>query len=250
MSKSPEALAAIRAKLLAAEDGCGLWETAVPASILPSGMTRGEDSHLAYLTLVYAISGGREPTLLWQSARQLVQDVPDLFDPSSLAYSKPTAIEPLLVQAGIIQKRRDATVWQRIGQALMMRAGGSVPNLLANYDYDAKQILAMLQTNKSTFPVLSGEQTAPRWLWGLVQAGGQSLEGAARLPVPASPAVARALGSLEIVAEHVSAEVFTVLDALGRYGCRQHRATDPRCPAAAECPVAAYCQFGAPGTNQ
>ena len=243
MSKSLEALAAIRAKLLAAEDGCGLWETAVPASILPSGMTRGEDSHLAYLTLVYAISGGREPTLLWQSARQLVQDVPDLFDPSSLAYSKPTAIEPLLVQAGIIKKRRDATVWQRIGQALMMRAGGSVPNLLANYDYDAKQILAMLQTNKTTFPVLSGEQTAPRWLWGLARDGEQPLVQAAKLPVPISPAGKRALTALEVDADRVSAEMFDYLDILGRVGCKQQQ-NESCCPVASICPVATHCRFG------
>ena len=156
---------------------------------------------------------------------------------------KQKEIAPALKEAKVIQKKGDATVWQKIGQALMMRAGGSVQKLLADHDYDANKLMDMLKANKTTFPVLSGEQTAPRWLWGLAQAGGQPIQGSARLGVPVSPNAARALASLEIEAEHVSAEIFTVLDRLGRHGCRQQKEA-LNCPAAGDCPVAKYCRFG------
>lgn len=244
MSRRPEELAAIRAILLEAAKNGELWGTAVSINNIPPGLDQGSDQHLAYLTLVYAISGGRAPGQLWQAAQALVQEAPNLFDPNYLAYEKPKTIEPLLKQAAVIRKKSEATVWQRIGQALVMRAQGSVQKLLADHDNEAEKLMAMLAANKTTFPVLSGEQTAPRWLWGLANEGGQSIEGAAQLPVSVSPAAARALASLEIEAERVSAEIFAALDALGRHGCRQRPDEKLRCPVAAECPVSSYCQFG------
>jgi hypothetical protein len=243
MSKSSEELAEIRLKLMAAEQVAGLWETAVPSQELPAGMSRGDDTHLAFLTLVYAISGGREPIRLWQDARQLVQDAPDLFDPTYLAYMKPLEIEPPLLHGGMIRKKSEVTVWQRTGLALMMRGKGSVQTILAAHDYAAEKLLAMLQGSKSTFPVLSGAQTAPRWLWGLARDGGQPLQGAAKLPTPVSPAIRRALAALQIETERVSAEIFDFLDVLGRAGCKQQQGK-LRCPVATLCPVAAHCQFG------
>jgi len=241
--ESPAELAEIRAKLLAAESVTGLWETAVPQQTVPPGMTAGEDSHLAYLTLVYAISGGREPGSLWTAARALAETNSKLFDPTHLAYSKPANLLPPLQDAGVIRKKSEATVWQRIGQAIVMRGQGSVKAILAAHEYDAEKLLAMLQTNKTTFPMLSGPQMAPRWLWGLAREGQQPLTGAAQLPVPVSPAAKQALTNLEIEANAVSAEIFDVLDKLGRIGCVQQRGK-MFCPVVTQCPVSPHCQFG------
>lgn len=235
---------AVRAVLLEAFNDRGLWGEKDSAWLLPPGMARGRDPHLAYLTLVFGISGGREPEALWQAARQTVATDPELFKPQFLAYTKPAAIADRLKQPGIAWKKSDVTVWQRLGQALVMRADGSVQQLLADHNFDAPRLLAMLQQNKTTFPVLSGPQTAPRWLYGLAQAGDQPLKGAARLPVPVSPAARRALDALLIEADEVPAEIFTALDALGRLGCRQKRPSQTKCPVAVACPVAAYCQYG------
>jgi len=242
--ESAERRAAIRTTLLAAYDSGELWGETDPAWPLPQGMVRGEDRHLACLTLVYGISGGRAPVPLWQAARQTAVTDPELFEPQFLAYTKPAAISDRLRQPGIARKKSDVTVWQRLGQALVMRAGGSVKQLLADHAFDAPKLLAMLQASKTTFPVLSGPQTAPRWLYGLTQAGGRPIEGAERLPVPVSPAASRALDALMIEADEVSAEIFPALDALGRLGCRQRRPSQAKCPVAAVCPVAAYCQYG------
>ncbi|MBK8900508.1 MAG: hypothetical protein IPM53_04940 [Anaerolineaceae bacterium] len=236
--------AAIRATLLAAYESGELWGEANPAWPLPEGMTRGEESHLAYLTFVYSISGGRDPVPLWQAARQTAVADPELFAPKFLAYVKPTEISDRLRQPGVARKKSDVTVWQRLGQALVMRAGGSVKQLLADHAFDAQKLLAMLKGNKTTFPVLSGPQTAPRWLYGLAHEGTQPIIGAAHLPVPVSPAAGRALASLMIDADQVSAEIFPALDTLGRLGCQQRPPAQPLCPAAPTCPVAAHCQYG------
>lgn len=234
---------AIRATLLAAYESGDLWGETDPAWLLPQGMARGEDRHLAYLTLVYGLSSGRDPVPLWQAARQTTVADSELFDPQFLAHSKPAAISDRLQQPGIARKKSEVTVWQRLGQALVMRAGGSAKQLLADYAFDASKLLAMLQENKTTFPVLSGPQTAPRWIHGLAQAGGQPITGAARLPVPVSPAANKALDALLIEADKVSAEIFPALDALGRLGCRQRQSSQAKCPVAAACPVAAHCQY-------
>lgn len=234
----------IRARLLAAFESGDLWGGTDPAYLLPQGMTRGEDRHLAYLTLVYGISGGRDPSSLWQAAGQTTVTDPELFAPQFLAYTKPSVIADRLRRPGIAQKKSDITVWQRLGQALVMRAGGSVRKLLADHAFAAHKLLTMLQENKTTFPVLSGPQTAPRWLYGLTRAGDQSLAGADRLPVPVSPAANKALDALMVDADTVSAEIFPALDALGRLGCRQRRPSQAKCPVADACPVAIYCQYG------
>lgn len=241
---SAERRAAIRAMLLAAYQNGDLWGETDPTWPLPEGTVRGEERHLAYLTLVYGLSGGRDPIPLWQAARQTAVTDPELFDPQFLAYTKPAVISDRLSQPGLARKKSDVTVWQRLGQALVMRAGGSVKQLLADHAFDAQQLLAMLQESKTTFPILSGPQTAPRWLYGLTQAGGQPIEGAERLPVPVSPAASRALDALLIEVDEVSAEIFPVLDALGRLGCWQRRPFQVKCQVAATCPVTAYCQYG------
>lgn len=235
---------AIRAILLAAYESGRLWRETDPAWPLPAGMTRGEDPHLAYLTLVYGLSGGRDPVPLWQAARQTAVTDPALFAPHFLAYSNPAAISDRLRQSGIARKKSEVTVWQRLGQALLMRAGGSVRQLLTDHTFDAQKLLTMLQDNKTTFPILSGPQTAPRWLYGLAQAGDQPIKGAARLPVPVSAAVGKALAALNIEGKKVSAEIFPALDALGRLGCKRRPSAQPTCPVAAVCPVAGYCQYG------
>jgi hypothetical protein len=205
----------IRAKLR--DEGKGVSNEANGTlSSRSSALTPGSDAHLAYLTLSYALSGGREPGQLWQAAADTYTADPQLFDPHFLAHAKPADLLPRLRAHGLLRKKSEATVWQRIGQALVMRAGGSVQKLLAEHDYDAHKLMAMLAKSKTTFPVLSGPQTAPRWLYGLATAGGQPIVHAADLPVPISPAVGRALASLSLEAETVPADLFDVLDGIGR----------------------------------
>lgn len=240
--------ATLRAALLAAYADPGLWGETDPAWPLPAGVERGDDPHLAYLTLVYTISGGRDPGPLWEAARRTFANDPELFAPQFLAYAKPALLRPRLQAYGLAQKpKSEATVWQRIGQALVMRAGGSVRKLLADHGFDATQLLAMLAQSKTTFPVLSGAQTAPRWLHGLAAAGAQPLIDVERLAVPVSPAGARALEALSVGGSQVSVEVFGPLDALGRRGCARRQPSQAICPAAAECPVAGWCQYGGSG---
>ncbi len=235
----------IRDRLVTAYAAGGLWGVTDPAWPLPSGMVRGTDEHLAYLTLVYTISGGRDPAALWESARHTFAEDAELFAPPFLAYAKPAALVPRLQQHGLSQKpTSEATVWQRIGQALVMRAGGSVTRLLAEHENDALQLLAMLANSKTTFPVLSGPQTAPRWLYGITAVGQHPLKNSDQLTVPVSPAAARALDSLTLSASQVSAGVFDALDALGRYGCSQRKPASTVCPVAPSCPVADFCQYG------
>ncbi|MCB8978457.1 MAG: hypothetical protein H6657_13615 [Ardenticatenaceae bacterium] len=235
----------IRDRLVAAYEGDGLWGVTNPAWPLPDGVVRGSDLHLAYLTLVYTISGGREPQALWEAARQTFAEDAELFDPHYLAYTKPATLVPRLKQHGLSHKpTSEATTWQRIGQALVMRAGGTVTTLLADHEDDALQLLAMLANSKTTFPVLSGPQTAPRWLYGLTAVGQHPLKNSEQLTVPVSPAATKALEALDVPASKISAIAFEAADALGRYGCSQRKPSQMFCPAAPGCPVASFCQYG------
>jgi hypothetical protein len=182
----------------------------------PATLSPGSDAHLAYLTLVYTISGGREAGPLWRAAAETYAADAQLFEPQFLAYAKPAELLPRLRAHGLVRKKSEATVWQRIGQALVMRAGGSVQELLADHAYDADKLMGMLARSKTVFPVLSGPQTAPRWLYGLATVGQQPITGAADLPVPVSAAVERALASLSLEAEKVPADLFEVLEGIGR----------------------------------
>lgn len=235
----------MRSRLLAAYQSTGLWGETNPARPLPDGFERGSDPHLAYLTLVTTLSGGRSPTQLWIAARQTAVSDPDLFNPHFLAYAKPQDLIGRLQAHRLTQKpKSEATTWQRIGQALVMRAGGSVHKLLADHAHDAQKLMAMLARSKTTFPVLSGPQTAPRWLYGLAAVGQQPLSHADRLPIPVSPAAARALTALNVRGSKVTAPMFAPLDALGRLGCLQKAPDDMHCPAADICPVSEFCQYG------
>ncbi len=236
---------ALRTRLLDAYTKDGLWGVTNPAWALPDGVVRGSDEHLAFLTLVYTISGGREPQQLWTAARQTFAEDAQLFDLQFLAYAQPKTLISRLNVHGLSKKRTsEATVWQRIGQALVMRAGGSVQKLLAEYDDDAQKLLAMLTANKATFPILSGAQTAPRWLAGLTAVAQHPLRHIEKLPVPLSPHAKRALTNLAIDTDKISALAFDAVDALGRYGCQQRKTTDVICSVADECPLARFCLYG------
>ncbi len=242
---TPKQLMRIRETLINTYAQTGIWGEMQPAWSLPEGVARGSDVHLAYLTFVFTISGGREPISLWQSAQTTFRATPTLFDPRIVAHQQPAALIKPLRAHGLLRKAKsNATVWQRIGQALVMRANGSVQKLLADNHYDALMLLTMLNRNKTTFPILSGKQTAPRWLYGLAHEGQQPLSHAASLPVPVSPKATLALEGLEIQTSQVSAAVFTPLDALGRQGCHQRQPSQKQCPVAQQCPVARYCRFG------
>lgn len=239
-----EQRAEIRDRLVAAYAEGGLWGGTDPAWPLPEGVARGTDAHLAYLTLAYAISGGREPQAMWAAARQTFTDDAQLFAPHFLAHAKPVALVPRLQAHGLSQKpTSDATVWQRIGQALVMRAAGSVSRLLADHESDALKLLAMLANSKTTFPVLSGKQTAPRWLNGVTAVAQYPLKNSDQLVVPVSPAAARALDALTLSASKISAAAFDAVDALGRYGCAQRKPAQAHCPVAVSCPVARFCRY-------
>lgn len=221
----------------------GLWGETDYVNLLPEGLERGSDPHLAFLTLVITISGGRQPQPLWQAARQTYQDDPEVFNPKFLAYTKPGEIQFRLQTHKLIKRvKTESTTWQRIGQALVMRANGSVQKLLKDHHQDAVQLLHMLQKSKTTFPLLSGPQTAPRWLHGLATAGGQTIANIERLSLPASPAGERALESLNIPPDHIPVQAFASLDTLGRLGCEQ-RKQKQTCPVAPACPVAKQCKY-------
>lgn len=241
---SDDRLAQLRAALLAAYEEGALWGNSRPQFVLPEGVARGGEQHLIFLTLVYAISGGREAEALWSAARAAYEAEPSLFDPKTLAYAQPQAfVEPLKAH-GVSQKGKvDGVTWHKIGKAIVMRGQGSVKTILETYNDDAKALLTMLNENKTTFPVLSGAQTGPRWLWGLASAGEQSLKGAARLPVSVSAAVERALDSLQISFGVISVEVWEAAAVLGERGCRQRPLSASVCPVATACPVSLFCRY-------
>jgi hypothetical protein len=235
----------IRDRLIQAYTETGLWGVINPAWALPEGVERGSDVHLAFLTLVYTISGGRDPVQLWNAARQTFVEDNELFNPKFLAYAKPAALKDRLNLYGLTQKpTSEATLWQRIGQALVMRAGGSLQKLLADHNHNAQQLMAMLAQSKTTFPVLSGKQTAPRWLYGLTAVGNQPLKNVKDLHVPVSPNATRALEALTIQTTKISAQAFDPVDALARYGCSQRVQAYKICLVAHECPVTAFCKYG------
>ena len=221
----------------------GLWGESQPPHLLPEGVERGDETHLVFLTLVYTMSGGRDPIPLWTAARQALPQFPHLFDPQHLARANPRTLQEPLRQTGLTAKASEATVWHKIGKALVMRGRGSVSAILAQAEYDALAVWEMLQQSKTTFPVLSGEQTAPRWLAGLVAHGGQSLANLGKLALPASAAGQGALANLGIEGELVSAVMWDAVHALGRLGCRQQQGTNG-CPLAPECPIASFCRWG------
>lgn len=241
-------LAALRQQLLAAYGAGELWGYRRPTAILPDGLERGSDPHLIFLTLPMAISPGREPAALWIAARRALPRDPELFDPHFLAHLNPADLKDLqtrLMETGLTGGRSDASTWQRIGEAIVMQGGGSVRAILEKHHYDADRLHEMLVESKATFPVLSGTQTAPRWLYALATDGGVELAGVDQLLLPLSPAADRATLGLQIGTDKFTVPVFDPLDALGRLGCSQ-RGDERLCPAARECPVADFCQFGSP----
>lgn len=223
-----------------------MWGHQRPSAILPKGVERGSDPHLIFLTLVMTVAADRRPTQLWEAARSTWAEDPVLFDPKYLAYLPPSDLKQLQprLQSLALKPRSEATTWQRIGKALVMRGGGSVKTLLAKHNHSAGEMMEMLETSKTTFPVLAGEQTAPRWLHTLAVDGEIELEGVEKLRLPLSESGNLALVGLQINTSHFTAPVFDPLDTLGRLGCAQREADAGRCPAAGECPVAKFCQFG------
>ncbi|RMG98329.1 MAG: hypothetical protein D6706_07300 [Chloroflexi bacterium] len=235
----------MRRLLLAAYAEGGMWGIGAPERPLPDGLARGSETHLAFLTLVFAISGGRNPVQLWAAARDTFQADPELFNPTFLAYATPKMLISRLTAYSLIRKpHSESVVWQRIGQALVMRAGGLVRQLVEAQGREGNRLLAYLQQNKTTFPVLSGRQTAPRWIYGLAFAGDVEITGADGLPVPVSPAVRQAMRNLDVAGDRVTTAVFGPLDLLGRYGCRKRAQSATLCPVADSCPVARFCRYG------
>ncbi|GAB4273752.1 MAG: hypothetical protein Kow0080_21550 [Candidatus Promineifilaceae bacterium] len=242
---SIERLQEIRWLLLAAYAEGEMWGVGAPERPLPAELVRGSEIHLAFLTLVFAVSGGRDPVQLWAAARDTFQADPELFNPTLLAYTSPETVTSRLRAYGLIRKpRSESVVWQRIGQALVMRAGGSVRQLVEAQDREGNRLLAYLQQNKTTFPVLSGRQTASRWIYGLAFAGDVAITGADSLPVPVSPAVRQAMRNLDVAGDRVTTAVFGPLDLLGRHGCRKRARSATICPVADNCPVTRFCRYG------
>lgn len=221
----------------------GLWGETNPAHPLPGGVYRGDDAHLTYLTLVYAVSGGRDPVPLWAAARTTFDQYPQLFDTTRLAYANPRTLYPVLRGNGIIRRQSEATVWQKTGQALMMRGRGQLSAILAECNYDALELWEMLQQSKTTFPVLSGPQTGPRWLAGLAAEGAQPLANIKQLTLDVSAAGGEAMVNLGLAGTQVSATMWNALHALGSKGCRQRKAPASDCPTAETCPVEQWCQW-------
>lgn len=148
------------------------------ALLTPNGMAQGSTDHLRFITLVRGISGLYDEVELWERAARLYanNDTRWLFDTERVAYDDWREVEAALKSQGLAQRRQDVRGWYDTSRGLQGRFKGDVAAMIEAGGATVSGMLAYLTYNRTTFPLLAGEETARFWLDQLRRIGGLVIE--------------------------------------------------------------------------
>jgi hypothetical protein len=261
----------------------GEWKAS--QNVMPSDMEVGSRDHLLFLTFTVSVNRQRDALDLWRRASAAWSDPEThyLFEPKLVCSSAPQKVDNDLKRLGISKKTQiDAAAWRKIAQTLVGQWGGEVASLLAACAYDARSLLAKLESEgqwiagkfRPSFPLLRGPKIGPLWIRILRDKAGVELKGLAGVPIPVDVHVLRATlcsGSItgtfkgrssiafEVVrrvwndategitridgSPMVALDVDEALWTLSRLGCSQ-RGNGPLKPCPTDCPLGG-CATGA-----
>ncbi|MCB0078369.1 MAG: hypothetical protein KDD73_13225 [Anaerolineales bacterium] len=189
--------------------------------LTPDGMVAGSAEHLRFITLTRGISGLYPEVELWQRSARLWADEATrwLFDTERVAYADWRAVEAALKRQALAQRRQDVRGWYDTARGLQGRFKGEVSSLIEAGGGTVSGLLSYLTHNRTTFPLLAGEETARLWLDQLRRLGGVEIEEDEALEITLGKKARQALKTLAIdvpewlpVQEALAVEVWAGLD--------------------------------------
>ena len=136
-----------------------------PEYTLPSGMKKGSEEQLLFITLTVSIDYMRDAEQLWKQSCQAWTNPENkwIFNPRDVVEN---GLEALIEFFKRIKDRRptkDAKIWYTICKKLL-EFNGSVYKLLEKLNFDALNIDEYLNDNRKDFPYLNGYKIKPLWL--------------------------------------------------------------------------------------
>lgn len=148
----------------------------------------GSHAHLLFMTLPRVISGLYREVPLWQRAQAAWADSETrwLFDPSQVAYADWQDVGAALKVHGLATRRQDVRSWYMVSRGLQGRFKGDVRALIEVAGPASGAIIAYLEENRTTFPLLAGEVTARIWLDQLRRLGAVEIKEEPPLCLPPS----------------------------------------------------------------
>ncbi|MGI5837605.1 MAG: hypothetical protein ACOX87_14095, partial [Chloroflexota bacterium] len=147
----------------------GIKQSEMPENIPPSGSTRGDERHLALLTLTVALDYVRDHDQLWESAHLTCLDdrTSYLFDPSEVA-STPylEIVRDLQLHRLSLRPNKDARIWQQISVTLDRHFNGRLINLIDAAERDALHLIDIVESKEyhPGFPSLKGPKISRLWV--------------------------------------------------------------------------------------
>ncbi|MDD3626494.1 MAG: hypothetical protein PHV06_04175 [bacterium] len=160
----------------------------LPEDIVPEGLTKGENDHLIYLSLVSAIAYLRKEERLWASARETFEDKDTkyVFDTKEVVKHEPEKIEEDLRSFGLFinklvlkhwsigklksvdrrsLRENDLEIWLNMANALN-DFDGNIQKLFENYKYDGLEVLKAFTRAPyaSAFPEYHKQRKVEIWL--------------------------------------------------------------------------------------
>ncbi len=146
----------------------GIREGEMPENRPPDGVTRGDERHLAMLTLTVALDYVRDHDQLWDAANRSYADGKTnyLFEPVRVAAaSHEQILADMLLHRLSLKPQKDARIWRQISMTLAEHYDGRVGKLIEAADHDAVHLLELVTGPQLSFgfPSLTGPKI--RLLW-------------------------------------------------------------------------------------
>jgi len=202
----PERARLAGARLFEAFEGSGpgiFGTKEMPEDLLPSGVERGSEEHLRFITFTVSIDYMRDAVQLWRASREAFESDKArlIFDPTRVMGMAPDDLQSWLMNLSISRKHApDAVTWHAVASVLESFFDGSVAELIQRCDYSAPSLLATIRRMPTKIRYLSGPKIGPLWVRMLRDNCDVAIKQMEALPIPVDVHVARAtlaVGAIE-----------------------------------------------------
>lgn len=173
------------------------------------GNVKGLEQRLNILTLGVVLDVNPLSEKRWSVLVKLAEHW--LLNPSAVAYKQSQQIQTAMQEMKILGPRHTSRVWWQICRGVQGRYKGSWRDLLTDGEDHVSVLMAYLEKNKATFPILAGPVISARWLDLVYRIGAVELSDWESLKVPLSDRQKKKARQIGVESDEIHPLLFNAL---------------------------------------
>lgn len=134
------------------------------------GLDSASKENYLYFTLPMALNYQRNSYVLWECAKRMYNDFPNVYDCKSVVDMPDDSLREILMKYKVgLQPNKQPEIWKTLCGTFLQEFEGDVRVFFKKMNYEVYQIKSYIQQNKKKFPYLGGNKINSYWLYVMEQ---------------------------------------------------------------------------------